>query len=108
MEKQDFNKITTNECQLLFHHISTKSWYLQTQNESFTAFIKKVIITLCYRVFWCCNKFSAYMTRYNNTNKQPSIYLVESKSMKKNKNVRLDDFGKIIDKNNKSCLYFHF
>ena len=33
------------------------------------------------------------MTRYNNTNKQPSIYLVESKSMKKNKNVRLDDLG---------------
>ena len=33
------------------------------------------------------------MTRYNNTNKQPSIYLVENKSMKKNKNVRLDDLG---------------
>ena len=57
------------------------------------AFIKKVIITLCYRAFWCCNKFSAYMTRYNNTNKQPSIYLVESKSMEK-KNVPFGCFEK--------------
>ena len=76
---------------------------IKIQNESFTAFIKKVIITLCYRVFWCCNKFSAYMTRYNNTNKQPSIYLVESKSMKKNKNVRLDDLGYNFNENNRSC-----
>ena len=71
------------------------------------AFIKKVIITLCYRAFWCCNKFSAYMTRYNNTNKQPSIYLVESKSMEKKKMCVLDVLRNNFDKNNKPCLYCH-